>query len=399
MEKGEPIAVPPPEPREKKEKKKRNISAPIDHSTGQAAALVQAAEEGVPFCEICRLQKKETRDKKRVISNSIKEDSADKSEPSGLTTAPLTNENTDATNKDSLGFIVGVVNSYDASEGIAHRVSVQLSDGVKIITRKITASDAAAGYSPLAECSTGTYRIQVEPFPPPGQSIGPKDISDEFLQEVTVDFSTCQQVQFTITRKQSILHNIPMTFRVADNPKASGGKPLYELACMSQVALHRELIETEADKQGVDLKLVKSIVYMETTHGYYDSFLEPFDKNNSIRPMNVRSGYWKELGFTREQLKHPVYNIRAGILLLERISSRALPRSIEMIASLYQDLGTDKLTDYGMRVAKIYENELWIPEPSMLDKINKEIYQFQQMNPRQQLDALRRIFGDSPNDH
>ncbi len=38
--------------------------------------------------------------------------------------------------------------------------------------------------------------------------------------------------------------------------------------------------------------------YMETTHGYYDAIPALFNKNKSILPMNVRSNYWKDIGFT-----------------------------------------------------------------------------------------------------
>jgi len=78
--------------------------------------------------------------------------------------------------------------------------------------------------------------------------------------------------------------------------------------------------------QGVDPDLVKAIIYMETTHGYYDALVEPFDKNTSILPMNIRSGYWKQLGYSRKELKNPALNIEAGIYLLKKNYRKSKPQ-------------------------------------------------------------------------
>ncbi len=72
---------------------------------------------------------------------------------------------------------------------------------------------------------------------------------------------------------------------------------------MSDVAKYSSIIVSESKKRNVDSNLVKAIMYMETTHGYYDAIPTLFDKNKSILPMNVRSNYWKDIGFTRGELK------------------------------------------------------------------------------------------------
>lgn len=67
-------------------------------------------------------------------------------------------------------------------------------------------------------------------------------------------------------------------------------------------------------------------MHMETTRGWYDKGLEAFDLNSSIRPMNVNPNLWGKLGgYSREDMKDPEKNIRAGAELLHRISER-VPR-------------------------------------------------------------------------
>lgn len=58
-----------------------------------------------------------------------------------------------------------------------------------------------------------------------------------------------------------------------------------------------------AKEKGVDANLVKAIMYMETTHGYYDAILELFNKNKSILPMNINVDYWGSTFGSREELK------------------------------------------------------------------------------------------------
>ena len=56
---------------------------------------------------------------------------------------------------------------------------------------------------------------------------------------------------------------------------------------------NKDVIEREAKKIGVDPDLVKAIVYLETTHGWYDKFV-PFGLNKTIRPfLNTRADVLK----------------------------------------------------------------------------------------------------------
>jgi len=102
-------------------------------------------------------------------------------------------------------------------------------------------------------------------------------------------------------------------------------------------------------------------MYMETTHGYYDALLVPFDANKSILPMNINTEYWGDTWGTREQLKQIYPNILAGARLLKSIQAN-LPTnsSITQFATLYNQLNRTRVTDYGARVAEIYKTQPWI---------------------------------------
>ncbi len=93
------------------------------------------------------------------------------------------------------------------------------------------------------------------------------------------------------------------------------------------------------------------------------------------------------------RIKKTKDNIVAGIYLIQKISERINPYSIAGVASLYQDLGTTKVTEYGKRVKNIYDKKLWIPEPGFLEKINMEINRFEMLSPLEQMNILKQLFG------
>ena len=212
-------------------------------------------------------------------------------------------------------------------------------------------------------------------------------------KSITVVSNIPSYLKFGVSRRESILHDFLMKFDMAGDSSLKGNAPIYELDSMSDVAKYSSIIVSESKKRNVDSNLVKAIMYMETTHGYYDAIPALFDKNKSILPMNVRSNYWKDIGFTRGELKKTKDNIVAGIYLIQKISERINPYSIVGVASLYQDLGTTKVTEYGKRVKNIYDKKLWIPEPGFLEKINMEINRFEMLSPLEQMNILKQLFG------
>lgn len=52
-------------------------------------------------------------------------------------------------------------------------------------------------------------------------------------------------------------------------------------------------------------------------------------------------------------------NVQAGVLLLKRITDRLSDASIAKIATLYNNLARDEVSDYGAQVARAYRDEMW----------------------------------------
>ena len=103
-------------------------------------------------------------------------------------------------------------------------------------------------------------------------------------------------------------------------------------------------------------------MYMETTHGYYDAPLDLIGKNKSIRPMNINVDFWGSTFGTRDDMKDPEKNIRAGVDMIQRIQANVPGASIEKLATLYNNINATTVSDYGSRVKKIYDDQPWLPK-------------------------------------
>ena len=158
-------------------------------------------------------------------------------------------------------------------------------------------------------------------------------------------------------RKASIISNTPAVFLIENNPNANHTKPIYELESQSEVQKWCGVIFQIAQKHRIDSNLVMAIIYMETTHGWYDA-IYPFRK--TILPMNIHYSYWRKLGITPEQLNVPAYNIEYGVIILSRIRDRIQNPTTAKIATLYNNLAAERVSDYGARVACLYWEKPWI---------------------------------------
>jgi hypothetical protein len=180
-----------------------------------------------------------------------------------------------------------------------------------------------------------------------------------------MDAKTIPIVNGEMDRKKSIIENTPAIFEIHDNPYAVGTEPLVELDSQSEVSRWCGLIIQSAQKHGVDARLAMAIMYMETTHGWYDKFYpdfleKRFPMRRSILPMNIHYRYWRTLGITKELVNCPYYNIDFGVILLSRIQARIKNPTIAKIASIYNFLGAEKVNNYGARVAIIYFEQPWV---------------------------------------
>ncbi len=164
------------------------------------------------------------------------------------------------------------------------------------------------------------------------------------------------------TRKECIQANqvCPSLFYVSGNENASGKAPWYEMPAASTVDQYGAFIDIAAFEKKISGRLIRAIMFMEETHGYYDAPLNWVGKNKSIRPMNINVDYWGDTFGTREQMQDPLTNIRAGAEMLRRIIQNLPTNSpIEKIATLYNNINAKTVNDYGMRVKAIYEEKPW----------------------------------------
>ena len=163
----------------------------------------------------------------------------------------------------------------------------------------------------------------------------------------------------SLTKKQCIAENLKICkFVVSENLKVNGAEPIYEISAFSEVNRYSSIIENVAAESGVDVRLIRSIMYMETTHGYYDAPLSLLGQNKSILPMNVNVDYWGSIFGDRKTLLNPYNNIKAGAEILKRIIVN-LPKgsSIRQIATLYNNINANSVNEYGARVDNIYNSQ------------------------------------------
>ncbi|MBL8637897.1 MAG: hypothetical protein JNN09_05320 [Alphaproteobacteria bacterium] len=160
-------------------------------------------------------------------------------------------------------------------------------------------------------------------------------------------------------RKDAILGKGKANFRLKPDKFPVPDKPWYALDAMSEVNENETIIDEEAKAAGLNPDFIKAIIYVETTQGYYDEY---YPLNKSIRPMNVQSEYWKDLGYSRKDLATPRLNIKAGIDLVKRIYLQVPHASASEVATFYHDLGAKRINDYGARVARIMKEKPWLKE-------------------------------------
>lgn len=184
------------------------------------------------------------------------------------------------------------------------------------------------------------------------------NLGDSFKKPITLFGNRTSHIKVYISRKESILYNIPYDFIVGENPEANPQEPIHEsemLANLTQGAKFSDyypFANDAANRFNVPLDLILSIAYIETTHGWYDVVLEPFGKNKSILPMNINVIYWDML-FTREEVRDVHQNFLAAAFLLRRIIDRCDKYNIRKISSLYNSINFTKVQDYGARVEQI----------------------------------------------
>lgn len=152
------------------------------------------------------------------------------------------------------------------------------------------------------------------------------------------------------------------TISVGENPDADPDAPFYEARMASMVRGNEDSINESAAEYGVDPDLVRAIMFVETTHGWYDLPLRWLGREKSILPMNINTDYWGDEWGTREELRNPDLNIAGGTRMLGNIVASMPEASVAEIATIYNNSNAAEVSDYGARVEEVYRNRLWEPQ-------------------------------------
>lgn len=181
------------------------------------------------------------------------------------------------------------------------------------------------------------------------------ELNEEYRKNVDLQGNMTALITVKISRKESVIYDIPYRFTLDDDLTADGqataGESGLLAALTNRFSDWPELIPASAEKFGVPKSLILAVAVMETTHGWYDEPLEWVGANKSIRPMNINVAYWPEL-FSEADMYDPAKNFDAGAFMLKRIIERLDPedRTVRKIATLYNNINAGSVTDYGARV-------------------------------------------------
>jgi hypothetical protein len=202
---------------------------------------------------------------------------------------------------------------------------------------------AYAGGVRVARGTSGTATDAVQP-----------SSSDKTLQLSRVERDTARRIL--------VLQGGGGDFYVAPNPSAVSSQPWYAAPSQSTVGTYNDGIIFASEMEKVDPDLIRTIMYIETTQGYYFGMGPRLDQaglSKTILPMNINPALWSDLG-TRDQLNEPLNNIVAGAKILRGITVNLRYPSVENVATLYNALSATEVSDYGARAGAVYRDRPWL---------------------------------------
>ena len=168
------------------------------------------------------------------------------------------------------------------------------------------------------------------------------------------------------SRRWAILNDRPnVRFNIDENPKEVGSAPSDREhdEGISAVNKHDSIIEQEAGAQMVDPDLVRAIMYVENadeSQGAFTKFVEDLGLAKTLLPMNINPRLWAGLiGVKEEEFHNPEVNIRAAVALIKRIQERVDGPTPAKVGSIYNFAGREKVSNFGARVQKAFDNRLW----------------------------------------
>ena len=113
-------------------------------------------------------------------------------------------------------------------------------------------------------------------------------------------------------------------------------------------------------------------MYLEAAHGYYDAPFAGLDRYidviDTIRPMNVHTEFWRDFIGERNP-RDPEDNIDIAAQLLRRIVDRLETPTVAKVATIYNSLGRERVSEYGVDVAAYYNQRIWEQGPQSIQDV------------------------------
>jgi hypothetical protein len=257
----------------------------------------------------------------------------------------------------------------DTTEPLAYRVRRQIENAVGGYTQPdVEQLLASASFEGAGQAEHGVQVAQSTE-----SETGPPDLADVMRGTTARELHRKENRWPTLgreaDRRKSIIGDTPGVFALADSPNASPTTPWYSVHDNGYygVARNDSMIAQEARRIGVDPDLMRAIMYVEYANGYsYGGPAQLLGQAKSLYPMNIRPDRWQALVGDDGDFNDSATNIRAGALLLKRIGDRLSDPSIAKIATLYNSLAKDQVTNYGAQVARAYEEKPWTKKPDRI---------------------------------
>jgi hypothetical protein len=138
---------------------------------------------------------------------------------------------------------------------------------------------------------------------------------------------------------------------------------IYEIASgldigQKYVSQYSGFIYQHALASHIDPDWIKAIIIVEAIRPNSDA-------ENRIPPTGLDSTKWIGLdGVSIEQFSNVDTNIRLCALLLQRIRDRILEnkRSFSLVASLYDNIETTTVSQYGLKAEKVFKEKGWLKQ-------------------------------------
>jgi hypothetical protein len=162
-------------------------------------------------------------------------------------------------------------------------------------------------------------------------------------------------------------------FEIADNPDADDSYRIQDIAtsnyAKAKVFEHASTIERLAKEHGVEPDYVKAIMFREQAAGPLQPMADFARVGKTISPMGINPEKWSGLGIDRDAARNSEDNIRAAIILVKRIQDRIADPTVEKIATLYNGLMLEKVSNYGAQVGRYFRDKPWLDwDPSVVSE-------------------------------